>query len=121
MEKLRKMGTNKNIKTKRLDSNMESLYIRPRNSLMKNGNQNTAEKILGKAYMFTKIGKGKKVFQVEKTGKFLEMIYKAIGNVKPLCQVEGNVGGTSGGWNKRGRKAKAIAMPSRRGEKLAIE
>lgn len=89
------------------DFSSEGLYKKFTNCLMKDGNQNVAEKILAKACIFIKL-------KLRKRNHFIPFLDQAVRNVKPLVELQS----TSARYRKR--KPKAIPMPWRRGEKPAI-
>ena len=83
------------------------------NSLMKNGNQETAEKILQNVFLLLKHRK--------KQTKYLQKLFffKAIQNVKPLMELKNQQSFKSA--SRRASKLKAVPISSKRAQKLAIQ
>merc|ERR1712048_195230 len=78
------------------------------NCLMKGGNQHKAEKILQKCCMYIKMKQDK---------PSLPFIFQAVHNVKPLIELKNQQSSQS---SKRS-KPKPVPIPSKRGERLAIQ
>lgn len=84
-----------------------SLFKKLRNTLMSQGKQSVADKILKECCLFIKLREKKKP---------LDFIYESIHNVKPLVELE-----KKSKKNFSKKKSKAIPIASQRAFKLAVE